>query len=434
MWQDGSQRAPRNGVPILFVHEDKDPAGWAKLEKFWTRTTGPYDVAAVLGMGIGLTPFPVPRPNVIAPDPEIIKVKVPRGLDDPTTFLPAYNPPTFAKWDLGRQLFFDKTWLSAKGNVSCAGCHIPEQGFTDGLNHDGFNTPTLVNVVYNTAFFWDGRASCLEEVFARSLEDERETERPGPFRHAWVGSVGRLLDPKGEFAGRFEQVFGTRPTQDAVGKALATYMRTLLAGDSVHERALQEKASRKGEELAGADYAKVLDAAALKTLGREGQSADTVAGEMVDGYRLFHNFKKDRPLNCVNCHGGRQFSDGRFHNVGVGDQEKVSEPPYGGRFAHVPLGQKDLRLIGAYRTPTLRGLLRTAPYFHDGRQPNLAETLRFHTQTFHWSPSLAPEMLTEGERAQRRLDLTESESKALLAFLAALNGEAVDAAVLPRLP
>jgi cytochrome c peroxidase len=430
MWQDDRQ-APRNPIPILFIHGQKSPEAWAKLTQFWTRTTGPQDVAAVFGMTTGLTPFPLPRPNVAAPDPEVIKIKVPRGLDDPTPHIPEFNPPTLAKWDLGRQLFFDKSWLTAKGNVSCAGCHDPDRGFTDGLrDHDGFNTPTLVNVVYSKALFWDGRANCLEEVFARSLEDERETNGHGPFRHVWSGAVQRLLNRDGPYLRRFGQVFEALPSQDAVAKSLATYMRTLLAAGSLHDRAVFESGRPKERELGASDYEKFLDADALKLLDRSNPPKADVAAELYYGYRLFHNLVPDRKLNCINCHNGPLFTDGKFHNVGVGDRYKMVEKPFAGRFASAPLGQKDRSLIGAYKTPTLRGLLFTSPYFHDGEQKTLTDALRFHADTFIWNPYLAPEMRAEGQSTpERYLKLTEPEIKALVAFLTALNGAGVDQAV-----
>src|SRR5262249_19885179 len=158
---------------------------------------------------------------------------------DPTPFIPETNPPTLAKWELGRQLFFSTVYLSKKQTESCASCHVPERGFVwSTRKHGEFNTPTLVNVVFNRHQFWDGRATHLEQVVALSLEDELETDSKG-FRHTWGGAVRRLREsPK--FNKQFDHVFGTNPTQDAVGKALATYLRTLLAGDSLHDRALVE--------------------------------------------------------------------------------------------------------------------------------------------------------------------------------------------------
>ena len=218
----------------------------------------------------------------------------------------------------------------------------------------------------------------------------------------YLGRLGRtwLLTPDSKFWRRFEPVFATSATQDAVGKALATYLRTLLSGDSLHDRASAEQARHKGKELGAADYEKVLGEADLKLLDREKQPRNEVAADLVLGYRLFHNLNSDRKLNCANCHGGRQFTDGKFHNVGVGDRVKMVQRPFPGRFSQVPVGQKDRSLIGAYKTPTLRGLLRTSPYFHNGDQETLTDALAFHTQRFPWNSYLAPEMIEEGNPLQ----------------------------------
>src|SRR5206468_4222778 len=104
-----------------------------------------------------------------------IKIKVPLGLPDPTAYVPASNPLTRGKWQLGRRLFFDETILTGKGGKSCATCHVPGLGYTDRTNivsTDGFNAPTLINVVYNSYQFWDGRVTYLEEVVQARLEDE----------------------------------------------------------------------------------------------------------------------------------------------------------------------------------------------------------------------------------------------------------------------
>ncbi len=175
MWKDG--HGPTNPVRIIYVHEETNAVEWNALKKFWTQTTA-QDVASM----IGNPGFPSPPLLVIAPDPQVIKIKVPRGLDDPTPFVPAYNPLTYPKWTLGRDLFYDKTWLTDDGKTSCASCHRPEQGFADSRqSYDGFNTPTLVNVVYNGAVFWDGRAGCLEEVFAQVFRTSWQRRLPAGF-------------------------------------------------------------------------------------------------------------------------------------------------------------------------------------------------------------------------------------------------------------
>ena len=109
---------------------------------------------------------------ILADEP--VKLRVPLGLPDPTPFIPKDNSLTLAKWELGRRLFYDQSYLTPQGKTSCATCHKPADGFADHQkNHDGFNTPTLLNCVYNKHQFWDGRATYLEEVVQQTLEDER---------------------------------------------------------------------------------------------------------------------------------------------------------------------------------------------------------------------------------------------------------------------
>src|SRR5262249_8326159 len=189
-----------------------------------------------------------------------------------------------------------------------ATCHRPENGFADRVpDHGGRNAPTLLNVVYNDSQFHDGRATYLEEVVARTLVDERPAPESAAFRHAWGGVVVRLLEDRA-YRERFHNAFGASPSQDTVGKALAAYLRTLLCGDSLHDRALAAQAARKGAQLEKADYEKVLDADALKALGREGKAPAEVADELMHGYRVFHDLDVERrekklpPTNCAVCH------------------------------------------------------------------------------------------------------------------------------------
>src|SRR5207253_2183850 len=133
-------------------------------------------------------------------------------------------------------------------------CHDPQRGYGDGRVHDGLRTPSLLNCVYNDHQFADGRAAELEEVIGPSPVDE-----PGPaggaFRHAW-GGVERLRKDE-SYRKEFREAFGCEPTQDAAAKALATYLRTLLSGNSLHDRALAAQPN-KGT-LEQADYRRVLD-------------------------------------------------------------------------------------------------------------------------------------------------------------------------------
>ncbi len=199
-------------------------------------------------------------------------------------------------------------------------------------------------------------------------------------------------------------------------------MRTLLADDSVYDRAVRVQAAEHAPRLTAAHYEKALDDAALKKLGMEGKKAEA-AKRINEGYRLFHDLEAHK-AGCVRCHDDREFTDGGFHNLGVGFQafDPGREP---GRFASLPLGEKDRTLIGAYKTPTLRGLLRTAPYFHDGSAATLEEAVEFHLKGGQRNDYLDAAIF------EPRIEVTPEDISALVLFLRALDGEDVDAAVGP---
>jgi cytochrome c peroxidase len=414
-WQDPDPTLLTPTIRIEFVHAGTAPAEWAKLTRSWNiPESSPTRAAAALAGGPLCAAVVAAARTVPA-----IRIKVPLGLDNPAGFLPPGDPPTLAKWELGRRLFFDGAWLEDRPGTSCAGCHLPERGYTDHVqaHPGGFNAPTLVNCVYNRRQFWDGRAALLEEVVQRTLEDERPAERPTRFRHVWAGVVGRLRADR-SYRIAFHEAFGTEPTQDAIGRSVANYLRTLLAGNALHDRAVQARAKRGAGAPEAQDYEGVLDDAALEQLGQKGAKKAEVAARLARGHELFHG-----KARCAVCHGGGQFTDGGFHNLGVGDE--LAQSARVGRFTMVPLGEKDRYLIGAWKTPTLRGLRRTAPYFHDGSQNSLAGVVRFHAAGGRASLFLSPLMRGPDGRPLD-LGLTDDEVEALVLFLGALTGEEVD--------
>jgi cytochrome c peroxidase len=427
---------PGPDVPIEFVHAEKEE--WAKLPKFWNAS--PLTEAGRAGAVVGMPPLTAGA--VAGSSASAIKIKVPLGLPDPSAYVPAENPLTLGKWKLGQRLFFDDSWLESKAGTSCASCHRPDHGFADPeRRRDGFNTPTLVNCVFNRWQFWDGRAGRLEEVVQRTLEDERENNTPKPFRHTWSGVIHRLRD-KPAYHEPFNAVFGkpiaepegkeqTNITQDTVGRALACYLRTILAADSIHDRALREQTRKHDSALKAEHYDAVLDEAALADLGRAKAKKADVAAELIRGYLLFHGRDDNRPLmNCYRCHSGQTFRDDKFHNLGVvGYSSRPGQE--GGRFAQVPIGQKDRYLIDAYKTPTLRGLFRTGPYFHDGSKSSPREVVEFYNRGADRNSHLDPELRTKDD-GTRLLDLSAAEIDAVVLFLRALNGSDVDSALTPR--
>jgi cytochrome c peroxidase len=415
LWAEPNDKLMDPLVPIIFVSEAKNRVDWDKLTQFWTVAEAPpkpVDVARMVGgpsmLAVGLA--------VAGPVQKVVKIKVPLGLDDPTPHVPKGNQPTLAKWDIGKRLFFDKDILtdSTRAKQSCAGCHQPSHGFTANFIHPR-NPPTLIDCVYNTSQFWDGRAGALEEVVQRTLDDERETPGVRPEeRHAWSGVIARLrANP--DYVKRFEKTFGTPPTQDAVGKALATYLRTILSGNSLQDRAEQSLRQRGGISPEPADYEKLLDEGVLKVLlgADEPKSKEEVAKELVVGYTLFHG-----RAGCSKCHSGRNYTDNAFHNIGEGDNA-LARPPENeiGRFAVLPPGLKDRRMIGAFKTPTLRALPRTAPYFHRGLRNDLFDAVRVHVRPQRLGPNIDLEIRERG--------LKEEEVHALVRFLRALDGDPV---------
>jgi cytochrome c peroxidase len=423
-WLDPNTTLQAGDVPLLFVHPAADRAEWERLPRFWNVPLVSLPPAA--GAVLGPSPYTTDVPLVTGP--LVIKLKVPLGLDDPRGYVHPANPPTLNKWQLGRRLFFDPGYLDPAGKQSCAGCHDPGRGYTDGTTaHPGsFNAPALINCLYNRHQFWDGRAVYLEEVVQRTLEDERSPSRPGPFRHVWHGVITRLRDDAG-YCKDFRRFFGCDPTQDAVGRALATYLRTLLSGNSVHDRAVQSRDRRGGKDLEASDYAAVLDPAALKSLGRADADKTAVAAQLFRGYQLFAGRDPRHQTNCIACHGGHRFTDDHFHNIGVGWTPDYRRGRETGRFVTAPVGHKDGLLIGAFRTPSLRALPRTAPYMHDGSVSTLEKVVEFFNSGRHWNEFLAPELRNERDpAAMRKLNLGPVDVEALVLFLRALDGDEVD--------
>jgi cytochrome c peroxidase len=422
---------PKPDVRIEFVHAETAPEEWAKLSAFWDAPalTKPGTAATIIGLP------PLTAGAVAGSSSSVIRIKVPLGLPDPSPHVPADNPLTLGKWKLGQRLFFDDTWLEAKAGTSCATCHRPDHGFADRehAHRDSFNTPTLVNVVFNRWQFWDGRVRSLEEVVQSKLEDERESDSPRPFRHTWSGVIGRLRN-KPVYHEQFNEVFGkpageregkeqANITQDTVGRALACYLRTILSGDSLHDRAIAQ-ARKSGSELKAEHYEAVLDDRALKELDREKAKKTDVAAELMRGYVLFSGGDKSRPLmNCSRCHSGPTFTDNEFHNLGIGTSSRPGQE--GGRFAQVPVGQKNRYLIDAYKTPTLRNLPRTGPYFHDGSRNSLREVVEFYNLGAERNNYLDPQ-LRGNEGRTRLLGLEKAEIDAVVLFLTALAGGEVD--------
>jgi cytochrome c peroxidase len=244
--------------------------------------------------------------------------------------IPADNPLTPEKVALGRQLFFDER-MSGDGTKSCYSCHVCEKGLTDGLAKavGAFNkqltrsSPTLWNIGYHKELYWDGRSP--------SLEKQAMAAWTGGNMGAKADEIAAKLNALEGYKSQFLSVFHSDVTPDSIVKAIAAFERTIISGNTAWDR------WRAGDQSA-------LDASAVR------------------GWNIFQAVK------CNNCHDGVLFTDQQYHNVGIGMDQKEPDP---GRFK-VTNDPKD---TGAFKTPTLRDVARSAPYFHDGSVATLDEAV-----------------------------------------------------------
>lgn len=292
---------------------------------------------------------------------------VPKGLPQMMwdVMVPEDNPVTPAKIELGRRLYFDPR-LSSDGSVSCATCHDPEKGFADGRavaegvggQKGARNSPTVLNAVFNEVQFWDGRAGSLEDQAKGPFVNPIEM---GMKDHdAVVAAVGK----DAAYVADFKAVFGGAPTIDRIAAAIATFERTVVSGDSDFDR------FRAGDELALSESAQ-------------------------RGWRLWNGRAK-----CHLCHPFSGFnpnlSDNKFHNIGVsarkpGFEALAKRAAAGENVAALSLDPASPELgrftvtrfpgdIGAFKTPGLRDIALTAPYMHDGSEPNLMSVVEFYNR------------------------------------------------------
>ena len=283
------------------------------------------------------------------------------------------NHLTAEKTDLGERLFFD-TRLSRDGTVSCSTCHLPEKAFSDGqaiaLGIDDRlgrrNAPTLLNRAYMRSQFWDGRAASLEEQALMPMINPSELDNTHE-------EIVRRLELDEEYGRLFEAAFGSEEIViEHVARAIASFERTLLSGNSAFDR----------YEILG-------ETRALSESARR-------------GLELFRG-----QARCHLCHERSLFSDGLFHNTGV----SWGELP-------IDLGRYEVTEEkydqAAFRTPSLRDVEHTAPYMHDGSIETLEDVLEFYSKGGNPNPYL--------DLAIKPLDLSDREMADLVEFLKSLSG------------
>ncbi|WP_263366599.1 cytochrome-c peroxidase [Edaphobacter bradus] len=349
---------------------------------------------------------PIPEAGSLARPRTLQQVGVPAAAT--RAAIPPDNPQTAEKIDLGEKLFFDGR-LSADGTVACSTCHDPDHAFTDGrpgsIGIKGRvgqrNAPTILNALYNKTQFWDGRSKTLEEQAALPIINPIEMGQPS--LDAAVAQIAGIE----EYRQAFKRVFGRPPNGPDLQRAIASYERALLSFDSPFDHFIA------GDKNA-------IDAAAMR------------------GWELFNT--KGR---CNKCHALTEekrdvtnFKDDDFHNIGVGiirhnvvalagqaehlinsgdtgaiDQAAIqTEMSVLGRF----LITKKESDIASFKTPNLRNVMVTGPYFHDGSQ----ETLWDVVDHYNKGDGLQNPYL---DQDLQPLALKEAEIDDLVAFMASLT-------------
>lgn len=348
------------------------------------------------------------RTELIQDEP--LAVTVHAGLQQltPKVVVPASNPITKGRYELGRQLYFDPR-LSQNGTVSCATCHNPDKGWTDGTpvstgihgQTGNRNAPTVFNTAYGKTMFWDGRAPSLEGQAQGPMVNPVEM---GSQTHEEI--VERLRKIPG-YVEEFEKVFGTKVNLDGMAKAIATFERVAaLSGNSKYDK-----------YYAG-------DNAALTESEKRGMVLFGLRLNSDDEFKPGVELQKAK---CTICHVGANFTDELFHNLGVGWDANEKKFKDVGRWAPVPIGAKNDLDQGSFKTPTVRNIELTAPYMHDGSLKTLEEVVEHYDKGGIANPALDPDM--------KPLKLTPQESADLVAFMKALTGEHKTLAeLLPALP
>jgi cytochrome c peroxidase len=293
----------------------------------------------------------------------------PRGLTSMAIPVPPNNPMTAARIALGKQLFFDKR-LSKTKQMNCETCHVPEKGWTDGLalspRFDGSmntrHTPTLYGTAYYPDLYWDGRAKGLETQILAAWKSQMGGD---------PDAMATELNAVPAYKAAFEKEFQGPATGPRIVDALATFVRTIQAGDTEWDRTKQDPASLK-----------------QTAIGR--------------GFLVF-----SETAHCTNCHLPPLFSDTLFHNVGVGTDKETPDPGRG------KVQSGDPKMMGAFKTPSLRGVALSGPYFHDGTAKTLEEAVDFMLKGGLKNPNLDEKL--------QPYQVTPEQRRDLLAFLRSLN-------------
>ena len=336
-----------------------------------------------LNMGAGVFTGLLVILAIVAMGNDDFKLEIPKGLKK--LKIPRDNRLTLEKIQLGKQLYFDKR-LSKDQTISCASCHDPNKGWSNGETFatgidgqkGGRNSPTIINSGYQVFQFWDGRALHLEGQALGPIQNPIEMGLS-------LDELEKRLNGIEGYVLQFKNVFGNKPNSGDVAKAIAAFERTVLSGNSPY------------------DQYKDGDTKALSEAAERGR-------------RVFFN-----KAQCSACHAGSNFTDGAFHNIGIGFD---GSSPDLGRFVETQVeGDK-----GSFKTPTLREIARSGPYMHDGSFKTLEAIVDYYNKGGNANPQLDEEIF--------ELNLTDQQKKDLIVFLkeglSSANYPTVDPPALPK--
>lgn len=314
--------------------------------------------------------------NLLTEDKSESVNRYPLGL--PPIPWPKDNPYSKQKAELGRLLYFDKR-ISSDQTISCASCHNIPCAYSDcralaigiGNKKGTRHSPTIINTAYSTHLFWDGRASSLEEQCQGPIANIKEMSTINDVHEAHHQCVERVRKISGYHL-LFKNVFGhDEISMKEIAQAIATFERTVLSGNSSYDR-------------------------------YQAGNRSALSQEQLEGFELF------KKKGCINCHTGFNFSDDRFHNIGIGMD--AFEPDLG-RYG-ITHQEKDW---GAFKVPTLREVERMAPYMHDGSLKTLEAVIDYYDKGGIKNKNLHPLI--------HPLNLSEEDKKKLVSFLRSLSGE-----------
>lgn len=308
------------------------------------------------------------------------------------------NPPTPERIALGKKLFFDNR-ISGSGAFNCSSCHIPETGWTlptkYSVANEGFverrNSPTLLNVGYNKALIWDGRAPSMEKQAVGSTKNPVHKGQD-------INKLMKILNADEEIVRMFQAAYGSRPNPADYGRAIAVFQRhTIITGESPFDRYM------KGNKSA-------------------------LSKNAIEGMEIFKG-----KGGCIQCHNGPNFTDSDFHNIGLKRNPDFDKDEFQKilRFDAKRMGLKEWETINddpgrylkthnmddwkKFKTPTLRNLTDTKPYMHDGRYATLDEVIQHYKR--------GGDNEKNQDRRIQPLKLSAKEKQQLKEFLLSLKGK-----------